>query len=158
MKKQKKQSILNTTITILVLILILMIGSIIYEEKININKQTTQNTSIPIHKEENVESDEELKEPIIDETPKNEEIEEQPVIEEKEEYIGEEESQPQEKTEKTIDEKVIELVKDEYGETEGVTFSIVKKKGTKYYVAVKSNNTQNIWYEVDTETWEVSEY
>ena len=58
----------------------------------------------------------------------------------------------------TNEEKAIDLVKKLWGEDNSVTFSIAKKKGNKYYVAVKKSNSSNIWYEVDTETWEVSEY
>ena len=60
MKKQKKQSLLNAIIIILVLALVLMIGSIVYEEIIERNKQPIQNTNAPdinenidIEKEEN---------------------------------------------------------------------------------------------------------
>ena len=43
MKKQKKQNLLTAIIIILVIVLAILVGSIVYEEMININKQQTQN-------------------------------------------------------------------------------------------------------------------
>ena len=74
------------------------------------------------------------------------------------EYVGEEENNSQKETSQSNDEKAIDLVKKEWGNDDSVTFSIEQKNGTKYYVAVKSENEPTVWYEVDTETWKVSEY
>lgn len=154
MKKQKKQTLLTAIIVILLIILIVMIGSIVYEEMINMNKQNIQDTIVP-------EVDEEY-----DILPEEEEIsteENEEVIEENNEYLGEEEQQPENENveqdlPKSKDEKAIELAKNEWGDDDTVTFSVEKKKDTKYYVAVKSAATVLQWYEVDTETWEISEY
>ena len=83
--------------------------------------------------------------------------------ESQDDYIGEEEqeSNNDEQTQVTEnkDEKAIELAKKEYGEDDtSVTYSIERKDGNKYYVAVKSDATVVMWYEVDTDTWEISEY
>ena len=155
MKKQKKQTVLTGIIVILVIILIVMIGSIVYEEIIN--KQNIQDTIVSeVNKEENIiQEDEEL--------PTEKEVEDKTT--EKDEYVGEEEKEAenesetveQEKTESN-DEKAIKLAQKEWGDDETVTFSVEKKKDTKYYVAVKSAATVLQWYEVDTETWEISEY
>lgn len=157
MKKQKKQTILNLIITILVIALILMIGSIVYEEIINVNKQQlTQNTSTPVIKDVEIDDLDEIEneKDIVEE-----EKEEIPVEDSKEEFIGEEENKTEEKPEKTTDEKVIDLVKKEWGQDDSVIFSIEKKNGTKYRVAVRNSSTTVLqWYEVNTETWEVSEY
>ena len=83
--------------------------------------------------------------------------------ESQDDYIGEEEqeSNNDEQTQVTEnkDEKAIELAKKEYGEDDtSVTYSIERKDGNKYYVAVKNDATVVMWYEVDTDTWEISEY
>ena len=74
--------------------------------------------------------------------------------------MGEEEQEPQkeEPTTQSKDEKAIDLAKKEWGEDDSVKFSIEEKKGSKYYVAVKRDATVISWYEVDTETWKISEY
>ena len=56
------------------------------------------------------------------------------------------------------EEQAIDAVKKQWGEDDSVTFSVERKKDTKYYVAVKSSNSETTWYEVDIETWEVEEY
>lgn len=158
MKKQKKQRLLSMVIIILVIALIMMIGAIIYEERINILKQTSidtnTNTDTALPKEErdnideNIDKDEDLKDVI-----------EQPDEPKKEtEYVGEEENNASKDSDQSKEEKAISLVKKEYGDDESVTFSIEQKDGTKYYVAVKNQDTETIWYEVDIETWKVSEY
>ena len=170
MKKQKKQSLLNAIIVILVLALIMMIGSIIYEEKINMNKQQIQNTSSPSI--ENDYKDEDDNETIVDEEELPNEENENEIPEEEptqvptqeptkveEQYVGEEENNAQKEDTRSNDEKAIDLVKKQWGNDDSVTFSIEKKNGTKYYVAVKSSSsTETVWYVVNIETWEVSEY
>lgn len=165
MKKQKKQAILNAIIVILVLALIMMIGSIVYEEKINMSKQPIQNTNAPAieNEEEKDQSEDEVEvgendNTVIqeDDVEDNEEIPNED--EENQEYVGEEENKTEE-PEMTTDEKVIDLVKKEWGKDDSVTFSIEKRNGTKYRVAVRNSSTTVLqWYEVDTETWKVSEY
>ena len=166
MKKQKKQNLLTAIIIILVIVLAMLVGSIVYEEMINMNRQQPQETLnptvnedeenhsneevVPVEKEDEiqVENWNEVKEEEKTETPDNEQ-----------EYVGEEESNAQEETTENKDDKAIQLVKKEWGEDKTVTFNIEKKNGTKYRVAVRDNSTTVLaWYEVDTETWEVSEY
>lgn len=147
MKKQKKQSLLSTLIVILVIALIMMIGSIVYEEKININKQQAQDTI-----QQNEKDDTEA------ETSNEDELEDEEPVEEQE-YVGEEENSTEEDSTLSKDEKAINLVKKEWGDDDSVTFSIVDKSGSKYRVSVISESTAVLqWYEVDTETWEVSEF
>lgn len=163
MKKQKKQSLLNGIIVILVIVLIMMVGSIVYEEKINMSKQTTQNTSAPTVNEDIIDENKEesdntsIVEGELESDVENEEL---PVEDkEEEEYVGEEENTTVEEPEMSIDEKVIDLVKKEWGKDTFATFNIEKKNGNKYRVAVRDNSTTVLaWYEVDIETWEVSEY
>lgn len=170
MKEQKKQNLLTVIIIILVLVLAMLVGSIVYEEIINMNEQT-QNTMAPITKEEefdytndneeivdNTETEDE-EEIIIEDEEKTEDEEKAETTDEKKEYIGEEENNVEEDTAKSKDDKAIDLVKKEWGKDDNVSFSIEKKNGAKYRVAVRDGSTTVLaWYEVDTETWEVSEY
>ena len=68
-------------------------------------------------------------------------------------YIGSEEQQTV-NTEQTEEEKVIELVKNEYGTDQGVTFNIANKEGTIYHVSVNDAETTAVltWYTVDVST------
>ena len=167
MDKQKKQNILTAIIIVLVIALFIMIGSILYEEKINMSKQPIQNTNAPVINNE-VEQDviEENNDEITEndntnvEDEQNEDKSDEVISEEDNtEYVGEEENNVEEKTEMTTDEKVIDLVKKEWGNDETVTFSIEKKNGSKYRVAVRDGSTTVLqWYEVNIETWKVSEY
>lgn len=157
MKKQKKQNLLTAIIIILVIALIMMVGSIIYEEVINMNKQTVQNANTPAIEDKQEEKVEEENTPVVEDESENEE----PSIEndEQEEFVGEEENNTEQEPEMTTDEKVIDLVKKECRNNDSVTISIEKKNGTKYRVAVRDSSTTVLqWYEVNTETWEVSEY
>lgn len=151
MKKQSKQNILTAIIVILVLILAVLIFSIIYEQISTVNSEMLENNISSKDNEDDI-SDEQT-----EKTESNEE--EIPG----EEYVGEEEKEANEdnNNEETIinkEDKAIELAKKEWGEDDTVTFSIEEKKGSKYYVAVKSNAIVEMWYEIDTDTWEISEY
>ena len=140
----RKQNILTAIIIIAVIALIGIIGYIAYEEITNRNKAKNE----PVQQvEEKQEEKEEIEEPVEEQEPE-------------EEYVGEEEkeTQKEENTEISKDEKAIELAKQTYGEEEGVTFSIEEKKDNIYYIAVKSNATVISWYEVNTDTWEISEF
>ena len=91
---------------------------------------------------------------------KTEETEKEP----ENEYIGEEErniteAENKEATEaKSKDQKAIELAKNKWGNDDSVTFSIEEKKGSIYYIAVKSDANVISWYEVNTDTWEISDF
>ena len=178
MKKQKKQNLLTFIIVILVIALATLLGTMAYEEAINMNKNQTEQTSNPKieneekdkinNEEENKENEQNVED---DEIPNNEEDNQEinnqenkeDVIEENDEeseYVGEEETQSKEETNtgKTIEEKAIDLAKKEWGNDASVTFNIEEKKGNKYYVSVKRNAITACWYEVDVETWEICEY
>lgn len=170
-KKQKKDNALSAIIVILVIALVMMIVSIVYEEAINMQNEPAQNTGAGLENEkenETTEDDEENSLPDEDEENQDEETvdEENPVndeepVEEKQEPVGEEEKDTQntQDTAKSIEEKVINLAKKEWGNDDSVTFSIVDKNGSKYRVAVRGSETETLtWYEVNTETWEISEY
>lgn len=161
MKKQKKQNILTFVIVILVLILVALIISIIYEEKINMSKQNAQQVLSPEINKDVEEDDEVEKIPDEEENEDNEEqLKPEEIIENEDtEYVGEEEKQPVvENVQKSKDEKAIELAQNEWGKDDTVSFNIEEKKGDIYYVAVKSDAVVIQWYEVDTLTWEISEY
>lgn len=154
-----KQNLLTGIIIILSVILIMLVGSIIYEEKINIDKHQTKDAIVNDNTKENNEKDE---------LQKNEENDSN-----KEEYIGEEE-QIEEIVDEKVDEKqdvnqdvsmpksdeeiAIELAKNKWGEDKTVTFSIEEKKNNIYYVAVKSDATVIAWYEIDVSAKTVSEF
>lgn len=155
MKKQKKQNILTFVIVILVLILVALIISIIYEEKINMSKQNAEDV-ISSEIDENEKIEDEVEDIPIEE---DEEQQDEIVENEEPEYVGEEEKQPVvENVQKSKDEKAIELAQNEWGEDKTVSFNVEEKKGDIYYVAVKSDAVVIQWYEVDTVTWEISEY
>lgn len=164
MEEQKKQNLLTVVIIILSIVILslslyTLIISFVYEKgtKINNNKQLQNNLETPIQKENQKENEPK------DNTPEETKDEEQKPEETKPEnpekdYIGEEENTSEDNQTQSKDEKAIELVKEKYGNDDSVTFSIEQINETKYYVAVKSEETETVWYEVDTETWEVSEY
>ena len=83
------------------------------------------------------------------------ENEEQFVTEEEinSDYVGSEEHQTV-NTEQTEEDRVIELVKNEYGTDQGVTFNIANKEGTIYHVSVNDAETTAVltWYTVDIST------
>lgn len=177
MKKQKKQGLLNFIIIILVIALAALLGTMAYEEAINMNKNQNQNDQIsnPQIEIDEQNSEEEKNENISnveDENQKNEEDDQEInddenkdiVIEDEDknepEYVGEEETQSKEETNtgKSIEDKAIDLAKKEWGNDASVTFNIEEKKGNKYYVSVKRNAVTSCWYEVDIDTWEISEY
>lgn len=152
MKKQKKQNLLTAIIIIALFALAMMITSMIYEEKIN--REKSQNVISTVAQED------ENKNTVEDDNTIENETVEEPVTEPEQEYVGEEEQEsPQEEiTTQSKDEKAIELAKKEWGEDDSATFSIEEKNNNKYYVAVRKDGNTLAWYEVDTETWEISEY
>lgn len=147
----EKQNILTIIIVLLTLVLFIMIGSIVYEEKINLSKQQSENL-IESDKQNEAENNISKDDSEIEQVEEDEETQQ-----DDEQYLGEEEKNEGDSTQSN-DEKAIEAVKKEWGNDDSVTFSIEQKNGTKYYVAVKSENEPTVWYEVDTETWEVNEY
>lgn len=148
MSKNKSQKVLNIIIVLLVIALIAMIGLVIYDSR---NSNSEEN-NVDISKTE------------INQNQNNQVIEEEIKEEENnnnEEYVGEEEKESQEEatTELSNDEKALQLAKKEWGEDDNtVTYSIEEKKDNIYYIAVKSNATTISWYQVNTETWEISEF
>lgn len=157
MKEQKKQNLLTSIIIILVIALIMMLGSIVYEEKINMSKQPIKDTSVPVQSEEDKDNIEENEEPPVEDEKTEDIVEESP--KQPEDYVGEEENDSPKETSQSNDEKAIDLVKKEWGNDDTVTFYIEKKDGTKYRIAVRNSATTVLqWYEVDTETWQVNEY
>ena len=68
-------------------------------------------------------------------------------------YVGSEEQQTV-NTEQTEEDRVIELVKNQYGTDQGVTFNIANKEGTIYHVSVNDAETTAVltWYTVDIST------
>ena len=73
-------------------------------------------------------------------------------------YVGAEEHETVNK-EQTEEETVIELVKNQYGTDQGVTFNIANKDGNIYHVSVNDANTTAVlaWYKVDISTKTVTQ-
>ena len=116
--------------------------------EIDLNETTTNNMSIE-ENETNIENTENRENEIVTPTI-------QPNVTENEinsDYVGTEE-QATNNTEQTEEERVIELVKNEYGTDQGVTFSIANKDGNIYYVSVNDEATTAVltWYSVDIST------
>ncbi len=113
--------------------------------EIDLNETTTTNTSV----EENETNTENIVNETVTPTV-------QPNVTENEinsNYVGTEE-QATNNTEQTEEERVIELVKNEYGTDQGVTFNIANKDGNMYYVSVNDVATTAVlaWYSVDIST------
>ena len=73
-------------------------------------------------------------------------------------YVGAEEHETV-NNEQTEEETVIELVKNQYGTDQGVTFNIANKDGNIYHVSVNDANTTAVlaWYKVDISTKTVTQ-
>ena len=98
-----------------------------------VSEQTTQNTEIPQTEETNST------------------------------YVGEEEKESQndqaQNETQTKEEKAIELAKKEWGEKDtSVTYTIEQKEGNVYYISVKRGTEVQVWYQVDTDKWTISQY
>lgn len=147
---KKTQNLLTGIIIVAVIALIGIIVWITYNQIINSQKEEKNTTNtIATNETTNTINVEE-----------NQEEEENTPVESNDDYIGieEEESANEENTEKTTDERAIELAKETWGEDDSVTFSIERKDGNVYYIAVSSNATTISWYQVNIDTWEISEY
>ena len=146
---KKAQNILTGIIVVAVIALIGIIVWITYNQIINSQKEEENTTNtIATNETTNTINVEE-----------NQEEEENTPVESNDDYIGIEEGSAKEgNTEKTTDERAIELAKETWGEDDSVTFSIERKDGNVYYIAVSSNATTISWYQVNIDTWEISEY
>ncbi len=73
-------------------------------------------------------------------------------------YVGNEE-QPITNEEQTEEQKVMEVVKNQYGTDQGVTFNIANKEGSIYHVSVNDAETTVVlaWYTVDISTGTVTQ-
>ena len=148
MKKKSKQRILTGIIVIAIIMLALVVGYAIYEAKIS------QKEEVPNNSETSPKIEDKKDNTVADEKEENK-------PDEKEEYVGKEENEsktPEENVQITKEEKALMLAKEKWGEDDSVTFSIEEKKENIYYVAVKSNATVISWYEIDTNTWKISEF
>lgn len=153
MRKSTKQNILTAVIVIAIIALIGTIVYVMYEEKIKASNSNAQNISSSTGKTNSTTNN------TIKEEDKSQ-VEDDVEQESEEEYIGkeEEETTKEEDTQISKDDKAIQLAKEKWGEDDSVTFNIEEKKENIYYVAVKSNATVIVWYEVNTETWTISEF
>ncbi len=153
---KKQQHILTLIIVLAIIGIAVLIGSIIYDEKIKDNKKAVETISAPqveVAKNENEE----------EQTKEENSLEDNSDSESN--YVGEEEKESQEQvkeeqkeSKQTDDEKAIELAKKEWGDDNSVSFSVDNKKDTKIYVAVHQDATVIQWYEVNTSDWTISEY
>ena len=158
METREKQNLLTMIIIVAFLAIALIVGFIIYPEIIENNKSNslnsqstkqTENTNTTTNSTQTTST-------TNTETTKTESTSTASTNG----YVGEEEKESNEQPviTQSNDEKAIDLAKKEWGEDNTVEFSVEEKKGSKYYVAVKREATVISWYEVDTETWKISEY
>lgn len=147
---KKTQNLLTGIIVVAVIALIGIIVWITYNQIINSQKEENTTNTITTNETNTTNNT------VVEE---NEE-EENTTIQSNDDYIGieEEESANEENIEKTTDERAIELARETWGEDDSVTFSIERKDNNLYYIAVRSNATTISWYQVNTDTWEISEY
>lgn len=147
METSTKQKILTILIVIAVILLILIGVYVVYQE-------------------ENIKTDNKVENKITNTTNnttnniKNNEVSNTTNTVPDDNYIGkeEEESNVKEDTELTTDEKALKMAKERWGEDDSVTFNIEKKNGNIYIISVNSNATTVFWYQVNTKTWEISDY
>ncbi len=144
MRNEVKQKILTIIIVVAIIAIIgIVFYAILTQVNSDINTQPTEEPKTDINESQ---------------TPEN--PTEEPEEKEPEEYVGKEETNNNNDNDEQIskEDKAIQLVKEEWGEDDTVTFNIEQKKEDIYYVAVKSETSVLAWYEVDTNTWEVKEY
>ena len=144
MRNEVKQKILTIIIIVAIIAIIgIVFYAILTQVNSDINTQPTEEPKTDINESQ---------------TPEN--PTEEPEEKEPEEYVGKEETNNNNDNDEQIskEDKAIQLVKEEWGEDDTVTFNIEQKKEDIYYVAVKSETSVLAWYEVDTNTWEVKEY
>ena len=160
MSTREKQTILNIVIIISVLAIIVILAYIIYPEVVKNQTQEssnylTENTTKPTT--ENITQSTETTQ-ISESTEQTQNTETTQTT--NEDSIGSEEKDSQEDDEtKTKEEKAIELAKKEWGETDtDVEYNIEQKDGNIYYISVKKGTVVQVWYEVDTENWTISQY
>ena len=113
--------------------------------EIDLNETTTTNTSVEENETNTENIVNETVTPTVQQNVTENEI--------NSDYVGTEE-QATNNTEQTEEERVIELVKNEYGTDQGVTFNIANKDGNMYYVSVNDVATTAVlaWYSVDIST------
>lgn len=147
---KKIQNILTAVIIIAVVGLMGIIVWIGYNQIINLQKEENTTNTITTNETNTTNNT------VVEEDKE----EESTPIESNDDYIGieEEESNQEENIEKSTDEKAIDLAKETWGEDTSVTFSIERKDGNVYYIAVRSNATTISWYQVNIDTWEINEY
>lgn len=147
---KKIQNILTAVIIIAVVGLMGIIVWIGYNQIINSQKEENTTNTITTNETNTTNNT------VVEEDKE----EESTPIESNDDYIGieEEESNQEENIEKSTDEKAIDLAKETWGEDTSVTFSIERKDGNVYYIAVRSNATTISWYQVNIDTWEINEY
>lgn len=157
MSTREKQTILNIIIIISLLAIVVILAYIIYPETVkkqvneNINYQTenttinnTENTSKTTQQTENTQQTQTTKTESTDTTGS----------------VGSEEVNSQNEDEtKSKEERALDLAKKEWGESDtSVTYSIEQKDGDIYYISVKKDTVVQLWYEVDTNNWTISQY
>ncbi len=143
----EKQKILTLIIVVAIIGLIGLGGYVVYDEMQQKNTQTKTET-ISADKENQIQKEE----------PKEEENKEKQPKQEQAEGKEEKESNAEAKNEESKDDKAIALAKKTWGDDNSVTFNIEEKKGNLYYIAVKGDGAVISWYEVNTDTWEISDF
>lgn len=119
----------------------------------NISENIIQNNKNDEENENNNQVSEEVENKSNTEVEKHEEKKEAENENESEESNGEEDIEETEQSKKSKEEKVLDLVNEEWGEDESVYYTIDRNVGNKYYVSVRSKQTTQTLaeYEVDLE-------
>lgn len=156
-----KQKILTIGLIITIILLIAVIFYAVYEPKnnkeiidnVNNVNETMENTQI-----NNTNTNTSTTNTITNQVVENETIENK---KDEEKYVGEEEKNTDQEATEQInkDEKSIKLAKQKWGENDtSVTYNIEQKENNLYYISVTRDANVLAWYEVNTDTWEISDY
>ncbi len=152
-----KEKILMIITIILLVIMIVMACYNLYNKQEDSNKDSNIINEIDLNETTKTNTEEVENETVTENvTNNNTEPTIQPNVTENEinsDYIGTEEQETTNNVQ-TEEEKVIELVKNEYGTDQGVSFNIANKDGNIYHVSVNDTNTTAViaWYSVDIST------
>ena len=167
---REKQNFLTIIIIISIIAIIVILSYIIYPELVkkqvdeNINNGTesttevkTENTTPVTESTQSTESTENTQSTQTTQTLPTENTENTTATVGQEEIDSQQDSTGNET--KSKEERAIELAKQEWGETDtSVDYTIEQKDGNKYYISVKKGTIVQLWYEVDTENWTISQY
>ena len=164
---KNKKTIISIILVVLVILILLVIFIFGKTTKKDENVDFAQTSAI----QENEQEEQDVKEEVVEEQTENETKSEKEEIDKpsetentlpEENYIGEEERQSSNENQingKSEEERAIDLVKEEYGEVNNVSFNIAHREGENCIISVVDPNGVVLqWYTVNLNTNEVSLY